>query len=220
MNTEWSEECTAIVLSFGWEQAGSLLCSMAPEAAEAPLRLPRILKLGSGPGRSFANLLGTLCREITDEESALRNRPAGTQLEQLLLRALLELRRDPAPRPPLPTPVTGRRRALQVALEHIEQHDPADIHPSDLVAATGVSIRTLETAFLERFQIGPMTFIKRLRLRRVHDALLTASPAESRVGDIAAEHGFYNGSSFAKLYRDAFGELPSATLERLPGITG
>ena len=57
-----------------------------------------------------------------------------------------------------------------------------------------------------------MTYLRQVRLRRVHQALLAAR--EESVGDIAARWGFYNGSSFAKTYKEFFGELPSETLSK------
>ena len=76
-----------------------------------------------------------------------------------------------------------------------------------------MSARTLYTGFHDGFGIGPMTYLKQVKLNRCREELLSADPASCLVGDIAATWGFYHLSSFAQAYRREFGELPSDTLK-------
>ena len=116
--------------------------------------------------------------------------------------------------PPLDSERLHSRNHIDKAIEFIDQHCSEDITLSNLANVTGVSIRTLQYGFKNQFNMGPMTYIKHIRMQRAHDALLRAPPGSCRVGDIAAQWGFYNGSVFASLYRKMFGELPSETLAR------
>ncbi len=98
----------------------------------------------------------------------------------------------------------------------------------DYLAATGVwklsnlrmcrvanvSERRLQLAFQDIYGVSPSTFVRERALSAVRDALATSAPAETRVSDIAADHGFHHFSRFAATYRDTFGELPSRTLAR------
>ncbi len=89
---------------------------------------------------------------------------------------------------------------------HTETDEPMPpIDPSDWWRIT-------VGGFFDRFGVGPMTYLRQVRLRQVHDALRKASPGSCKVGDMAARWGFFHGSAFAHAYRKMFGELPSATL--------
>ena len=72
-------------------------------------------------------------------------------------------------------------------------------------------MRTHNRAFRERFGIGPKAYLVRQRLSSVRAELLRA-PADSQIADIANGWGFWHMGQFASVYREAFGELPSATL--------
>jgi transcriptional regulator GlxA family with amidase domain len=56
-----------------------------------------------------------------------------------------------------------------------------------------------------------MAFVKAVRLRHARDMLLSGDPGVS-VASAASACNFLNQGHFAKHYRLAFGELPSATL--------
>lgn len=106
-----------------------------------------------------------------------------------------------------------RTIALRRAIELMEAtvFDPVKI--SEICRASGASWKTLERAFLEKFDMGPKAYYLRLRLNRArHDLLL--SPPTAHVADIANLYGFWHLGQFARDYRGHFGELPSETLAR------
>ncbi len=108
----------------------------------------------------------------------------------------------------------ARQRALRASLELLEAADLGSVRTDDLRAHAGVSERTLEYAFRERFGLTPAAFVKARRLARVRTALQKADPNHARIGDLMAEQAFYHVGQFAKDYRRLFSELPSATLAR------
>jgi transcriptional regulator GlxA family with amidase domain len=59
-----------------------------------------------------------------------------------------------------------------------------------------------------------MSYLRGVRLRRVHEELQTAHPHATTVRAVASRFGFLHMSRFAAAYRDAFGEPPSHTLNR------
>lgn len=107
-----------------------------------------------------------------------------------------------------------RQAALARAEEYIELHASCNIKVSDISQASGVSERTLEYAFLERFGIGPKEFLNAFRLQQVHKQLHNADPKQTSVADVANAWGFWHMGQFAADYRQRFEELPSETLCR------
>jgi AraC-like DNA-binding protein len=135
------------------------------------------------------------------------------ELEQTILVAFLTanlhtfshlLEREPADT--LPSHV---RRAE----EFIEQHWDQPITIEKLVEATGIGARAIFRAFQQTRGYSPMAFAKMARLKRARD-LLSAPNAETSVTSVAFVCGFGNLGHFARDYRKAFGERPSATLAK------
>lgn len=82
----------------------------------------------------------------------------------------------------------------------------------ELCAQLRVSRRTLQASFQSVAGIGPLEYLRNLRLNAVRRRLGTTMAHELPVGDAAAEMGFFHLSHFARHYRELFGELPSDTL--------
>ncbi len=82
---------------------------------------------------------------------------------------------------------------------------------ASLTEITGASKRSLEHAFSTSLATGPLTYVRLLRLHLARRALLSAASARLSIGDVAANHGFWNWSRFTHQYRKQFGELPSDT---------
>lgn len=80
----------------------------------------------------------------------------------------------------------------------------------DVCKHTHVSLRTLQNCFQAVLGESPATFLKMLRLNGARRALMKRGD-NARVGDIAAEWGFWHLSQFSSDYRRMFGELPSVT---------
>lgn len=209
LDTCWSQDCTSLVLSVPAERLRALARDVYPAADAGSIRLRPLMRLAEGAGRSFANALGVITQESTDPESAFRRGLTTRLLEQTLLLSLIAAQggniEESRTSPPPPDHV-----ARVLAL--IESRGGEDIGMADLVRASGVSMRTLQYGFVDRFGVGPMTYLRQARLRQVHDALRKASPGSCKIGDMAARWGFFHGSAFANAYRKMFGELPSETL--------
>jgi AraC family ethanolamine operon transcriptional activator len=106
-----------------------------------------------------------------------------------------------------------RARAVSAALDFIAAHPHEAVAVGDICSQTGVSWRTLNRAFVERFGIGPKAYTQRLRLGGVRDGLVMASK-RTVIADVANRWGFWHMGQFARDYRSLFGELPSETLIR------
>jgi AraC-like DNA-binding protein len=80
-----------------------------------------------------------------------------------------------------------------------------------LAAAAGASARSIFKAFRDSRECSPMAFVKSIRLQHARRMLLEPD-GTTTVVSTAFACGFLNPGHFARDYRLAFGELPSATL--------
>jgi transcriptional regulator GlxA family with amidase domain len=88
------------------------------------------------------------------------------------------------------------------------------LYVTDLCKVAAVSERTLEYAFKEIMGLTPVNYLARLRLHRVRQALLAASPGSTTVTIEALNWGFWHFGEFSRAYKECFGERPSETLRR------
>jgi AraC family ethanolamine operon transcriptional activator len=149
--------------------------------------------------------------------SSVRHEDAEGQAESVhrdrgldLIQTIVEvLTLDEDPRPPEPFRV--RERAVRRSLDLIDASNREPLSVVDLCRMTGVSRRTLEYAFQERFGLSPKAYTLARRLGEVR-AELRQDDGELSITRIANQWGFHHLSRFAALYRRQFGELPSETI--------
>jgi transcriptional regulator GlxA family with amidase domain len=112
------------------------------------------------------------------------------------------------------------RQAQSVIVKTAEDYamaQPGDrLYVTDLCKVARVSERTLEYAFKEIMGLSPVTYLSRLRLHRVRQALLAATHGSTTVTTEALNWGFWHFGEFSRAYKECFGELPSETLRRKP----
>ena len=125
-----------------------------------------------------------ICSLVHQDPTALSHevflRQVSCELPRILLTAIAQSqgRCPPATR--------GKRlRALERAEAFIDQHAGDGIRVSDICRAAGVSERTLEYAFVERFGIGPKEYLNAFRLVSVRRQLRVADPRTFKVTDVA-----------------------------------
>ncbi|MEM8981796.1 MAG: AraC family transcriptional regulator [Pseudomonadota bacterium] len=173
------------------------------------------IDLGNERLMTFAYVLGTLLRVLNEQvdDTTLQDTVIA-KIEQALwykfFSAAPEIKRahEDARR------VSERPESVGRVIDFVNAHASEDITMPQLVAVSGVSLRSLHTGFRQYFGYGPMAFVRKTKLRHCREQLLSANSTEATVGDIAAEWGFFQLSNFARNYRQEFGELPSETLSR------
>jgi AraC family ethanolamine operon transcriptional activator len=82
-----------------------------------------------------------------------------------------------------------------------------------------ISRRTLNQTFQHALGTNPVTYARNVRLNRVRRELLRASVQHRSIANIATRWGFEHLSLFSRYYKELFGELPSATLQRGSGLS-
>ena len=100
------------------------------------------------------------------------------------------------------------------ALAHMRGNIAEKVTLTGLATACAMPERTLVKQFRKFIGLSPLAYLLRLRLNAARDELLTGDGAAS-IADIAARCGFTHLGRFATVYRSAFGEMPSATRERV-----
>jgi AraC-like DNA-binding protein/Flp pilus assembly protein TadD len=118
--------------------------------------------------------------------------------------------RRPANFPEIPPALPGD---LVRALGWLRSHLSEPVQLDQLAQISGVRPRTLETHFRMFLGTTPFGWVRRMRLVCARQELLHSGP-RATVTDIALANGFSQLGRFAGQYRKAFGELPSATLQR------
>ncbi|NIB41507.1 AraC family transcriptional regulator [Pseudomaricurvus alkylphenolicus] len=218
---------SALLLSPGdpvdlyWKDCSVVLVRIRPDVIQefaqqhqgtdglARIQLPTMLDMQQGTGLSIANLLRSMATEMEDEQSLLSRGISGRAMNEMLLTALMYTNLEEEPQ--LPGQVDNK---LKLAVEYVMANLRQDIAISDLVKVTGVSARKLQSDFSRRYGLGPMSFIKMERLKRVREELSVPHRTGTNVADVAFAWGFTNPSHFTQLYKKHFGETPSETLNR------
>ncbi|MGE0666143.1 MAG: AraC family transcriptional regulator [Sphingomonadales bacterium] len=101
---------------------------------------------------------------------------------------------------------------IRKAEAFIRAHLEEPITTGDIVAASGVSGRSLYYGFRRWRQTTPMAYLKGVRLDRAREELLAASVRGGSITDIALGVGYSYMSRFSADYKARFGERPSETL--------
>lgn len=171
------------------------------------------IRLNVGKGPSLLRALRFVAAELQDDSGVAHTRAVQDNLEQMLIRALLETQ------PSQLTPVLELRDAQMVPRcvsrveRYIAEHLTSEISIEEMIAASGVSGRTMFSAFKKYRGRSPMAHVRHLRLQQVRRDLINAPPG-TRVTDILTKRGITQFGRFAVIYKKMFGESPSQTIKR------
>lgn len=116
--------------------------------------------------------------------------------------------------PPETNDKAVRRMAVTRACTYIDEHLSQQITLDRLCEAAGVRSRTLEYGFRAFYDVGPMAYLRSVRLCRVRRELLNGHAAGASVATAARRWRFSHMGQFGRDYRLLFGESPSSTLAR------
>jgi AraC-like DNA-binding protein len=103
---------------------------------------------------------------------------------------------------------------VRIAEDYAMAQSSDRLYVTDLCKVAAVSERRLEYAFKEIMGLTPVTYLARLRLHRVREALRAATQGSTTVSAEALNWGFWHFGEFSRAYKECFGELPSDTLRR------
>jgi AraC-like DNA-binding protein len=105
-------------------------------------------------------------------------------------------------------------RAIRSAIEIIEEEAHLPLTLSSIATRSHISVRTLQQGFQRHLDTSPMAYLREVRLRRAHQALLRSDPSMVTVASVAYRWGFTNLGRFAAAHFARYRETPMETLRR------
>ena len=106
----------------------------------------------------------------------------------------------------------SRQAVVERAEAYVRSRLGTPVPVSRLCQVLGISERGLRNAFYGVRGLSPKRSMLAMRLQDVRRALSEPTLEPTTVTRIATGYGFYELGRFAAVYRNAFGEVPSATL--------
>ncbi len=210
LGLRWSDNCAQLIVQIPRDTLDATIAQRYGVRRQGPLKFHAAFDLSRSPGREWRALLDLAVRSL-DEGGLFSRGSLCTNLEDLLLSALLamqphnyagELAGGGSRVAPYYVLRAEREMRERIAFPHTI---------AQLAETAGVSERTLHDGFRRFRSSTPMGHLARLRLAAARRRLLDAGPGMT-VARAATETGFFQFGRFARIYREAFGELPSATL--------
>jgi AraC-like DNA-binding protein len=110
------------------------------------------------------------------------------------------------------TATASRQAVVERAEAYVRANLGTPVLVSRLCQVLGISERSLRNAFYGVRGLSPKRSMLAMRLQGVRLALSEPPPEPITVTQIATGYGFYELGRFAAVYKNAFGEAPSATL--------
>jgi len=213
---EWSRDCTQLCLMIPGGVLESELERLLGRSLVAPLQFDFAMDLANPMGRSWADALRLVNREMEDGPDVASHPLAARHVERLLLDGILlgqEHNYSEAIMGPARPGATG---PVARAVELLQERPGEPWSTVTLAREVHLSLRSLQEGFRRDVGRPPMTYLRDVRLRRTHDELRAAAPSSTTVSAVASRWGIVHMGRFAAAYRKAFGETPSQTLARLP----
>ena len=161
--------------------------------------------------RGIRHQIQYVTAQLQRNPQVLREAGLRHQIEREIPRRIIHLMSSGTRLKPVASP-RKRSQGLKRAIEFIEAAADEAITMDVLCQHCGVSDRTLEYAFRDRFGITPVAYIKATRLHRVRDFLYKRRGTGVKITDAANHWGFWHMGQFSADYRRFFGELPSQTI--------
>lgn len=208
----WSADCAKAMVRIDRDGLEQHLSVLLDRKLRQPLRFDLEMSM-SGRAGSWWRYVGMMIEEF-DRQQADRP-PSATllQLESLLLSNLLESQPHNYSEAMRCTKSTIAPAHVRRVERFIDENIHESLDMAALVAASGVSARTLYEGFQKFRDQSPMACVRMARMRRVRDDLINGD-AKGNVADIAMRWGVFELGRFAGHYRKFYGETPSETLRR------
>lgn len=209
----WGEPTTMLGLKIPEDTIESELETLLGRTPDKPLIFGGHLDLTSRNGRDWLDAMVLLTHGLRKGESLLGNPLISRPAAQAVVRGLLLV----APNN-YSLELTGDVTAagptyVHRAVAYIEENADQPLTLNDIAEAVHISPRALQTGFQEHLASTPMSMVRKIRLRKAHEALQAASPGE-HVSVIARKWGFMHAGRFAIHYAQTYGLSPSETLAK------
>lgn len=212
LDTIWSKRCLAVFVHVEPRVLAPLIRGISKNQKSMRNQGPRVVALTHGLGKTMASLLNQICSEAHQANSEVITDRGVDRVLHYILSLILAQNQWVNPQDHQTAPVFGKH--LDRAVEFVFRNLENDISLDELAEASFVSARTLQRAFVSRFGVGPICFIKRAKLSKAREELMDSSPTDKTVSAIASKWGFHHAGNFARIYSEIFNETPVQTLRQ------
>jgi AraC-like DNA-binding protein len=210
----WSAQTRLLCLKFDRSVVDDALRDALGDTNTTQINFGHTMQIHSGSGRAWAQMVTILNDQAWRPDSMLRQPMVGWPFIDSLVRGLLFVADHPH-RSAIANPVTPvRSRLVEAAVEIIEADAELPLTVSSIAARSRGSVRALQQSFRRELGKTPMAYLREVRLRHAHRALVEADPTVTTVASIAYDWGFTNLGRFAATHAARYGEPPVATLRR------
>jgi AraC-like DNA-binding protein len=173
-----------------------------------------LLPISTAPTRSWINMVALFSDQFFRSDSVVNQPLVGLPFVDSLVRGFLL-----AAEHPYRQVLTGNERliappAIRAAVEIIEEEAHLPLTLSSIANRSHISVRALQQGFQRHLGTSPMTYLRDVRLRRAHQALLESDPETATVASVAYRWGFSNLGRFAAAHAARYREPPAKTLRR------
>ena len=171
------------------------------------------IRLDVGKGASLLRYLRFFAAELNDGAGAAQSYYVQENMEQMFIRVLLDSQPNQLAKT---SDYQGTRiapKCVRSVERYFAEHLGEDITVEAMIQASGVSGRTMFSAFKSFRGASPMEVLRNTRMRQVRRDLVEAQPS-ARVTDILTERGITQFGRFAVAYKRRYGESPSQTIKR------
>ena len=153
---------------------------------------------------------------IKEHDSGLRDPFSVAMIEEELLSVFLGgLRSGLSEVVPQPNRrVEGRYRRLASCRDFVAEHYQEPIHLEHLCSSMGLAERGVQNTFRDLLGVGPIEYVRSLRLCAAHRLLKGTGPQPESVKRVAINCGFRHLGRFSNDYRKMFGRYPGETLRK------
>ena len=182
------------------------------ETVAGPVEFEAEFDLAAPGGRAMLQALRLVDEASRQEDGPLTHPLAVRNLEQVLLHSVLFSQPHNHTEALAAPGRTSGTRTVARAVELLRGDPARPWTVGDLASDACTSVRSLQEGFRRSLDTTPLTYLRRLRLERVREDLVTAAPGSVSVSEVAARWGFLHLGRFAAAYAERFGERPSETI--------
>lgn len=207
VDMHWGEHNPQLLCWLDREAVEQELALLAEDEPAGPLRFQAQLPVEDPAVRSWLGSVRRLWQQLSDPTAQRPRRWERTVLTTLLLT-------QPHNHSELIRTRSGKAATVHRATAWMEARIAETIDLPQVAAGIGVGVRQLQKAFRAELDESPAAWLKRRRLDLARQRLELAAPGSTTVTAVAGELAINHLGRFSTEYREAFGESPSATLNR------
>ena len=210
----WAAGSRVICLKIDRAAVDDVLSNALGRRVTADRDFTPVLPITAAPTRSWINMVGLFTEQVFRPDSVVNQPLVGLPFAESLVRGFLLA----AEHPHRKVLTGGERRiaprAIRAAIEIIEEEAHLPLTLSSIANRSHISVRTLQQGFQRHLGTPPTAYLREVRLRRAHQALLESDPASVTVASVAYRWGFTNLGRFAAVHAARYREPPGKTLRR------